>query len=121
MIDCVLMTDQLVLMIEGKRTEPLSAATDWFPKRSRLVRNLEAARHLAGGHRQWASLLVSETPVAEGTDDALYSQLPASAPHLTEESRAELHAHYLGNLTWQQACDATGVDFPGLPDTTADL
>jgi hypothetical protein len=47
MIDCVLMTPELVVAIEGKRTEPLSAATDWYPKRSQLVRNLEAGKQLA--------------------------------------------------------------------------
>ena len=120
MIDCVLMTDQLVLTIEGKRTEPLSATTDWYPKRSQLVRNLEAAKQLAHG-RAWASLLVSEIPVPEGSDAGLDALLPASAPHLDPASRRDLHAHYLGNITWQQACEATGIVFESLPKTTADL
>ena len=65
MIDCVLMTDRLVISIEGKRTEPLSAATDWYPQRSQLVRNLEAANQLARG-RAWASLLMSEEAIPAG-------------------------------------------------------
>jgi hypothetical protein len=31
------------LYVEGKRTEMLSAATDWYPARNQLLRNLESA------------------------------------------------------------------------------
>lgn len=48
-IDCVLETDRLVVTVEGKRTETLSPATHWYPSRSQLGRNLEAARQLAKG------------------------------------------------------------------------
>ncbi len=44
-----------------------------------------------------------------------------AAPHLGDAERIKLQKHYLGNLTWQQACDAIGVDFALLPRTTADL
>jgi hypothetical protein len=36
-VDCWLETDQLVVFIEGKRTEPISAATSWFPVRNQVV------------------------------------------------------------------------------------
>src|SRR4051812_14025626 len=103
MIDCVLMIETLIVTFEGKCTEPLSPATDWYPKRSQLVRNLEAAKQLAK-ERAWASLPLSEQPVPEGTDAALESALPESAPHLAGNERDELRAHYLGNLTWRDAC-----------------
>ena len=118
MLDCVLMTDKLVVTVEGKRTEALAPATAWYPKRSQLVRNLEAAKQLAKG-RRWASLLISETPILEGTDAHMDADLPESAPHLDAAARAQLHAAYLGNLTWQLACDATGLDFSSLPTSTA--
>jgi hypothetical protein len=114
------MTDKLVVTIEGKRTEPLSAATDWYPKRSQLVRNLEAAKHLANG-RRWASLLLSETEIFEGSDAGLDAVLPESAPHLNAAQRGELHGAHLGNVTWRQACEATGLDFNSLPRTTDDI
>jgi hypothetical protein len=120
MIDCVLMTPQVVVTIEGKRTESLSAATDWYPERSQLVRNLEAAKQLAN-ERTWATLLLSEVLVPEGSDAGLNATLPASAPHLDDSGRDELRAHYLGNLTWQEACQATGVRFESLPRTTGEL
>jgi len=120
MVDCVLMTPRLVITIEGKRTEPLSAVTDWYPKRSQLVRNLEAAKQLSNG-RSWATMLLSELPVPEGSDAGLSTLLPSSAPHLDDAGRDELRAHYLGNLTWQQACDAAELTFESLPGTTNDI
>lgn len=79
MIDWVLMTDRLVISVEGKSTELLSAATDWYPERSQLVRNLEAARQLAHG-RSWGSLLISEEALPQGSDVGFDGVLPASAP-----------------------------------------
>jgi hypothetical protein len=117
MLDCVIMTEKLVVTVEGKRTESLSAATDWYPRRSQLVRILEAANQLSRG-REWASLLMSETTVPDGSDAYLAAVLSASAPHLTSAERRELQAHYLGNVTWEQACHATGLDPASLPDST---
>lgn len=118
-LDCVLMTDRLVITVEGKRNEPLSPATDWYPRRSQLVRNLEAAKQLANG-RRWASLLLSEQPLAEGSDEHLEETLTVSAPHLKPIECNELHAAYLGNLTWEAACRAIELPFASLPDTRED-
>ena len=120
MIDCVIQTEQLVITIEGKRTEPISSATSWYPRRSQLVRNLEAAKHLANG-RAWGTLLMSETALEEGTDAGLDAVLADSTPHLDAAERNELHAAYLGNLTWERACDAVGIPPGSLPDTTLDI
>jgi hypothetical protein len=120
MIDCVLLTEALVITIEGKRTEPLSASTAWYPKRSQLVRNIEAAKQLSHG-REWASLVISETLLPEATGEAVEAVLPESAPQLSAAERDELLAHYLGNITWADGCEATGVDPASLPDTTGDL
>jgi hypothetical protein len=114
-IDCVIATDRLVVTVEGKRTEHLSPATHWYPKRTQLVRNLEAARELARG-RRWATLLLSEEPEPAGTPDALAASVRDAAPHLDPAQREQLEAAYLGNLTWTDACAATGVDFDALPD-----
>lgn len=120
MLDCVLMTDQLVVTIEGKRREPLSDATDWYPKAVAAGPHLEAAKQLAHG-RRWASLLLSEKPVAAASDAELEAILPDSAPHLDASERDELHHAYLGNMTWEEACLATGVAFGTLPETTRGL
>jgi hypothetical protein len=115
-IDCLLMTDRLVLAIEGKRTDRLAPSTAWYPARSQLVRNLEAARDLARG-RAFATLLVTEEPDADGDVDAVAASLDDAAPHLDDRERAALQASYLGQLTWATVCEALGVDHGGLPDT----
>ncbi len=117
-IDCVIATDRLVVTVEGKRTESLSPATDWYPKRSQLVRNLEAACQLAKG-RAWGTLLLSEDPVVGGDPSEVSASLDDAAPHLSEEARAELQRAYLGNITWRAACEAVGIPFSALPRTTA--
>jgi hypothetical protein len=116
-LDCMLITDRLVVTVTGKRGGPLAPATEWYPQRSELVRNLEAARHYAQGKR-WGSLLISEHEIPEAATDALAASLPQAAPHLDDAGRDELRRGYLGNLTWEQACAAVGVPFDSLPDTT---
>jgi hypothetical protein len=104
-LDCALLTDRLVLTVVGKRTGPLAAATPWYPSRSELVRALEAAKQLSQG-RAWASLVLSDEPLPDATDEHLARTLAAGAPHLSEAQREELRAAYLGNLTWAQATAA---------------
>jgi hypothetical protein len=113
-LDCVLITDRIVITVEGK-TEPLAPATAWYPPRSQLVRTLEAASTL-GQDRRWASVLISEHSLAEGARVQVEAALPAGAPHLDSDRREELLAGYLGNLTWAAACAAVGLPLSSLPD-----
>lgn len=111
-VDCCLQTDKLVLLVEGKRTEPLSGSTDWLPARSQLVRNLEVAGALAGD-RAAAVLLITETPIDKVLDNEL---IAVSAPWLDDSARAAVADRFLGQVTWSAACDATGLNFANLPD-----
>lgn len=107
-----------MVTIEGKRTEPLSAATDWYPQRSQIVRNLEAAKQIAKG-RRWATIVISETPLPDAAPARVAASLDAGAPHCSDLEKAELQAAYLGNITWETACRAVGVSSDELPDTVA--
>jgi hypothetical protein len=113
-VDYALMTDRLLLFVEGKRTEPISSSTDWYPRRSQLVRNLEAARESADG-RIAALLLITEEPVKELDDQTV----EASLPHLEDEWTAVMGA-YLGQTTWCALGDALDVPCGNLPDTKHD-
>ncbi len=106
MLDCVLITERMVVTVQATRTEE-KPATPWYPKRSQLVRNLEAARRLADGKR-FATLVLSERPLPEADDEFLERTLPEAAPHLDELEQRELRDAYLGNLTWDAAYDAVG-------------
>jgi hypothetical protein len=107
-LECLLMTDRLVLTIVTDECDPRDPATPWYPARSRLVRDLEAARSLAAG-RQWGCLLVSQNQLEIGEEVLGDGALDRAVPHLDPTGRRELRAAYLGNLTWAQAAAAVGA------------
>jgi hypothetical protein len=112
-LDCVLVSNRLVVTIQTADDDAGAPVTAWYPPRTRLVRALEAARQLAEPEgRRWATILVSERPLAEAGDASLARTLGAATPHLTGEERTELAGSYLGNLTWEAAAEAVG---PWLP------
>jgi hypothetical protein len=115
-LDCVLITERLVVTIQAVPGDGQPPATPWYPQRSLLVRNLEAARHLADGKR-FATLVLSQRPLPDAADEHLERSLPEAAPHLDELERRELHDAYLGNLTWDQAGDAVGISRGSPPRT----
>ena len=108
--DCLLMTDRIVLLVHAREdgAAPLPA-TPWFPRRSALVRDLEAARRFGDSGKAWGVLVL-------GGDDDRSADLPgeiaAGAPHLDPDSRRDLAAGYLGALTWARAAAATGLTGP---------
>lgn len=110
-VDCYLETERLKLYVEGKRTEMLSAATDWYPARNQLLRNLESARADAKD-KPSACLLIVENPAPELTQE----QIERGLPHLSPADREALVQHFLGTVTWREACEATGVAYASLPD-----
>jgi len=88
-LDCVLMTERLVITIQGAESDPAASSTPWYPPRTRLARTVEAARQLAG-ERRWCSLVIGEVSSSDAAiaDDAV--------PHLDEPECAELFASFLG-------------------------
>jgi hypothetical protein len=101
-IECLLMTDRLVVTVITDAEDPQGAVTPWYPERSRLTKAIEAARELAAG-RAWACLLISAVPIDPGERVFGDEALAAAAPHLPLAQREDLRAAYLGNLTWAQA------------------
>jgi hypothetical protein len=96
--ECVLMTDRLVLTVQSDATEPLAPATPWFPARTRLVRDLEAARRLSG-ERPYGSLLIADAE----PESSIEQLVAAGTPHLDAGARAELLGGYLGRVSWEAA------------------
>jgi hypothetical protein len=105
-VDCVLETDRLLVFIEGKRTEPISAATDWYPQRNQIVRNVEVASCAAAETgKDFGVILCAETHV-----DLPEQAFMDGLPHLSESERKALQAHYWGCITWRQIVDALCPD-----------
>ena len=108
-VGCCLVTETCVLFIEDQSTEPASPSTVWFPHRSRLWRNVEAAKELAGD-RQFGVILAVEceadgaAALAEAADS-----LAGSYPHLEGPLRTELASHLLGFVTWPDVAQRFGL------------
>lgn len=115
-VDCLLETEDFLLGIEGKRMEKVSSATDWYPQRNQIIRNLEAIKEKAGS-KAFAVLLMSE----DGSDPILDADYSNSLPLYSAQEISEIRTHYLGAVSWQQACDAVGLDYNELPETIQDV
>ena len=100
-IDCCLITERFVLFVEGKRRESTSPSTRWFPERSQLWRNVEAAQQFAHGREFAAILGVEEEADGVTTLHQADQSLERSYPHLAKVQRLELSRHFLGFVTWQ--------------------
>jgi hypothetical protein len=101
-VDCCLETDRLLVFIEGKRTEPISSATDWYPERNQVIRNLEVASCAAAKTgKNFGVILCTETPVS--IEETAFIK---GLPHLSQLMRDALRTHYWGCITWQQIVDA---------------
>jgi hypothetical protein len=108
--------------IEGKRGERLSRKTEWLSGRHQVARNLEAASRLAGVHRSFAVLVCVENKGDPFADPAFVrNSIGAASPHLFHSERAALADAYLGELCWDEVCDALGLNVSDLPSTVADL
>ncbi len=111
-VDFYIQTDHLRLYIEGKRTEGLSPSTDWYPQRNQLLRNLESAR-IDAGDAPFACLVIAEEPLSE-PDPSIVER---SLPHLDPAARSTLFRHYLGTISWREACLAVELDCADMPNS----
>jgi len=115
-VDCLLETDDFILGIEGKRNDTVSSIIAWFPQRNQIIRNLEAIKEKAGS-KSYVVILMNK----DGKDPIKDNDFTNSLPHYSEQEIAEIKTHYLGAVSWQQACDAVGLDYNALPETTRDV
>jgi len=110
-LDCFLATERLVVSVTAPSDRGgLRPATPWYPQRSELVRDLEAARRLADGRAFVGVLIGGDAPPAEVADEAaVAATVAAGAPHFDDAGRDDLRAGYLGHLSWAQLRAATGA------------
>ena len=99
-IDACFVSDECVLLVDAQPADAARPSTLWFPTRTQLWRNVEAAKELSAG-KPFGVILVVEHE-AEGIAamaDADRS-LDGSYPHLEADEKAELAGHLLGFITW---------------------
>src|SRR5437773_3390138 len=108
--DACLQTDRILLVAEGKRTEPKgTTTTTWMKHRDQLVRHMDAAWEVRGSKRVLGLLIVeAEQPdqmprewVGEADAQFSRSNLASSLPHRTSQERDAIGAGFLGTTTWQ--------------------
>jgi hypothetical protein len=114
-LDCLLETADFVLAIEGKRNEGVSRSIHWYPQRNQIVRNLEVLREYAGT-KQYALILMNK----DGTDPIKDADFVLSLPHMSRKTVQEISRHYLGSISWREACEVLNVPYSNLPDTVCD-
>lgn len=99
-LDCCLITDRAVVVIEGKRTEPVSPKVLWYPRRNQLWRNVEAAQTLAVDRAFGVIVGVEHEDDGVREVATAMASLDDSCPHLQPDERASLARHLLGFVTW---------------------
>jgi hypothetical protein len=118
-VDCLLETNKLLLLVEGKRTEPISCSTHWFPSRNQVIRNLECAQEMARRANKNFAVLVCTEKILDISD----VEWEKSLPHMTAKERTELKLHYLGCVTWNAIASAlcNGMTLPDDIDDAVQL
>lgn len=120
--DACLETDRVLVVFEGKRTErKATTTTTWMPKRSQMVRHMDAAWEVRGQRRVLGLMIVEGVdpdgaPAAHWLRDAeaQFSEdmLTSSLPHRRPEERAAIAAGFLGLTTWQRVCHEFRLPWP---------
>ncbi len=127
--DVYLETENMIIVIEGKRTEPNStAATKWMPVRHQMLRHMDCAWEIRGSKRVYGFFSVEGDGGADAYDvpekwiEAIKSTvsdetLKNSLPHRKSNEIKEIAESFLGATTWQAVCKEFGIEWKSLPDS----
>lgn len=119
--DAVIETENMVIVIEGKRTETPSCGTEWMPGRHQMWRHLDAAWEIRGHRSVYGLMIVDESNFSLWAryGRELYSRktMAESFPHRSRIERRQIISTFAGVVTWQTVCVSLGLDIGSLPDT----
>lgn len=127
--DVFIETDDLLVVIEGKRTErEPTTSTKWMNERHQMLRHLDCAQEMRGGKCLLGFFIVegddasTEVPAKWLTfaeDTASPEAVSSSLPHRGPEEQREIASAFVGVTTWQRVCEEfhdLGLDWKLLPD-----
>lgn len=119
--DVYLETEAIVVVIEGKRTEPgPTTRTTWMPGRHQMLRHLDAAWEIRGARPVAGFFVVEGAGDPPGTEvpqlwrDAAHDTwseeaIASSLPHRPTAERDAIARSFLGATTWQAICEALQI------------
>ena len=118
--DVFLESDDLVVVIEGKRTEPApTTTTTWMPVRHQMLRHLDAAWDRRGD-RQLLGFFIVEGDTGDSMavpahwreaarNTTTSGALAQSMPHRSQEVQQRIGNAFIGVTTWQAVCRALSI------------
>lgn len=127
--DACLQTPEVLLVVEGKRTErKCTTTTRWMKQRSQLLRHMDGAHEVAGG-RVVLGLLVVEGSGRDVTKPSPHwleesnaqieeKMVSGSLPHRSAEERERIVCGVLGVTTWQAVSREFGLPWPPVEPVT---
>lgn len=126
--DLFLVTPELILVLEGKRTEAgPTQSTDYMRLRPQMLRHLDVVWEIREGRTVLGGLIVDgKEPDPTGVPELwqrvaheTLSQdtLDAALPHRSKEDKQALAKGFLGVMTWQKLCLALDLNVDFLPDS----
>ena len=119
--DVVIETNDALVVIEGKRTEPKATTrTTWMPIRHQMLRHLDAAWEIRGNRDVFGMFIVEAEPevdvaavpekwIAAARQTTSPTALDESLPHRSAAERADIAAAFVGVSTWQIVCAEFGI------------
>lgn len=126
--DVFIQTPDLVVVIEGKRTERKpTTSTKWMDGRHQMLRHIACAWEIRG-KRQILGFFIVEgdcaqedvpSPWLDYAKDAIKSDsIASSLPHRGPEEQRSIASCFVGVTTWQRICREFGIDWKQLPHST---
>jgi len=120
--DVFIQTPDILIVIEGKRTERESTKeTKWMAGRHQMLRHIDCAWEIKGKRQVFGFFIVE----GEGTEIRVSSfwldqarktisreAIISSLPHRGPEEQEGIAGCFLGVTTWQRVCKEFGIDWP---------
>ncbi len=124
--DVFIQTPDLMIVIEGKRTERKTTKhTKWMSGRHQIWRHIDCAWEIKGKREVFGFFIVEgdglsdEVPVhwMDETKITMSQEaLASSLPHRGPEEQERIRRCFIGVTTWQKMCKEFGIDWGFLPN-----
>jgi hypothetical protein len=124
--DIFIETDDLIVVIEGKRSETKpTTTTKWMQGRNQMLRHLDCAWEIRGGKQLVGFFIVEGNGRSEdvppdwhtfAADTISHPTIASSLPHRGQEEQDGIVSCFSGVTTWQRICAEFGLDWTLLPD-----